>query len=195
VLAAFRQLHDLNPLEEASGESTQAAVTQPGIRFGLRLLESMATLGFPGLGYGLRYEYGVFQQTIQNGWQVEQPDHGLARPSPWEVARLNETAEVKLKCSFEIRGGELRPVPGRPSRLLGTPYDRPAVGYGGETINTVRLWAARPLTPLTLRSSAVGISSARSPSMRKRSGRCNLSRWIDLLKLVAALRCVWRRFR
>jgi starch phosphorylase len=106
-------------------------------------LDSMATMALPAMGYGLRYEYGMFRQKIQNGWQVEQPDHWLARPSPWEVARLNEAVEVKLNCSFEIRGGELRPVPGRPFNLMGIPYDRPVVGYGGKTINTLRLWAAR----------------------------------------------------
>ena len=103
----------------------------------------MATLGLPGTGYGLRYEYGMFRQTIQNGWQIEQPDHWLARPSPWEVVRYNEAVEVKLNCSFELRGGELQPVPGRPFSFMGIPYDRPVVGYGGKTINTLRLWAAR----------------------------------------------------
>ena len=102
----------------------------------------MATLAIPGMGYGLRYEYGIFRQIIRDGWQGEQPDHWLARPDPWEVARPDEAVEVKLNCSFEIRGGELRPVHGRPSTLIGIPYDRPVVGYGGRTINTLRLWAA-----------------------------------------------------
>jgi starch phosphorylase len=66
----------------------------------------------------------------------------MARPDPWEVARPDEAVEVKLNCSFEIRGGELRPVQGRPTNLIGIPYDRPVVGYGGRTINTLRLWAA-----------------------------------------------------
>ena len=102
----------------------------------------MATLAIPGMGYGLRYEYGIFRQIIRDGWQGEQPDHWLARPDPWEVARPDEAVEVKLNCSFEIRGGELCPVHGRPSNLIGIPYDRPVVGYGGKTINTLRLWAA-----------------------------------------------------
>src|SRR5690242_5827483 len=94
------------------------------------------------MGYGLRYEYGIFKQTIQDGWQHEQPDNWLRRQDPWEVARHNETVEVKLNCSFEMVGGQLRPVPGRPSTLIGIPFDRPVVGYGGKTINTLRLWAA-----------------------------------------------------
>ena len=105
-------------------------------------VDSMATMQIPAMGYGLRYEYGIFKQTIQDGWQHEQPDNWLRRPDPWEVPRPNETVEIKLNCSFEIRGGTLRAVAGRPSSLIGVPYDRPVVGYGGKTINTLRLWAA-----------------------------------------------------
>jgi glycogen phosphorylase len=105
-------------------------------------LDSMATMQIPAMGYGLRYEYGIFRQTIEDGWQREQPDNWLRRPDPWEVARPQEIVEVKLGCSFEVRGGTLGVVTGRPSSLLGVPFDRPVVGYGGRTINTLRLWAA-----------------------------------------------------
>ncbi len=105
-------------------------------------LDSMATMKLPAMGYGLRYEYGIFKQTIQDGWQFEQPDNWLRHPDPWEVARPNETVEVKLNCSFEMQGGSLTVLHGQPSNLLGIPYDRPIVGFGGETINTLRLWAA-----------------------------------------------------
>ncbi len=105
-------------------------------------LDSMATMQLPAMGYGLRYEYGIFKQSIRDGWQLEQPDNWLRRPDPWEVARPREVVEIRLNCSFELRGGALRAVPGRPSSLLGIPFDRPVVGYGGKTINTLRLWAA-----------------------------------------------------
>ena len=105
-------------------------------------LDSMATMQIPAMGYGLRYEYGMFKQSIKDGWQQESPDNWLRQPDPWEVARPNETVEVKLNCSFEIVGGILQVVPGRPSTLIGVPFDRPVVGYGGKTINTLRLWAA-----------------------------------------------------
>ena len=105
-------------------------------------LDSMATMQIPAMGYGLRYEYGIFKQTIQNGWQQELPDNWLRRPDPWEVVRPYETVDVKLNCSFEIRGGSLRAVTGRSSTLIGVPFDRPVVSYGGKTINTLRLWAA-----------------------------------------------------
>jgi starch phosphorylase len=105
-------------------------------------LESAATLHLPVMGYGLRYEYGIFKQEIRRGWQEERPDNWLQRQDPWEAPRLDEKVEVWLNCSFELHGGSLRPVPGKPSSLIGIPYDRPVVGYGGKTINTMRLWAA-----------------------------------------------------
>jgi glycogen phosphorylase len=105
-------------------------------------LDSMATMQLPAMGYGLRYEYGMFRQSIQDGWQQEQPDNWLRRPDPWEVARPNESVEVKLNSSVELHGGSFHPVPGRPSTLIGIPFDRPVVGYGGRTVNTLRLWSA-----------------------------------------------------
>jgi starch phosphorylase len=105
-------------------------------------LDSMATMQLPAMGYGLRYEYGMFRQTIHDGWQHEQPDNWLRRPDPWEVARPQEHVDIWLNCGFEVRSGTLRAVVGRPSRLIGVPFDRPVVGYGGHTINTLRLWAA-----------------------------------------------------
>ena len=105
-------------------------------------LDSMATLHLPAVGYGLRYEYGMFKQTIENGWQHEQADNWLWRGDPWEIARPEEVVEVKLNCSFVLDSGSIRAIPGRPSTLLGIPYDRPIVGYGGGTINTLRLWTA-----------------------------------------------------
>ena len=105
-------------------------------------LDSMATMQLPAMGYGLRYEYGMFKQTIRDGWQEEQPDNWLRRPDPWEVARPDEPDEIKFNCSFERRDGSLRAVLGKTCRLIGVPFDRPVVGYGGKTINTLRLWAA-----------------------------------------------------
>jgi starch phosphorylase len=105
-------------------------------------LDSMATMEIPAMGYGLRYQYGMFKQTIQDGWQHEVPDNWLRRPDPWEVRRQNETVEVPLNCSFKLSGGSLRAVLGQTSTLIGVPFDRPVVGYGGKTINTLRLWEA-----------------------------------------------------
>jgi starch phosphorylase len=105
-------------------------------------LDSMATMHLPAMGYGLRYEYGMFKQCIKDGWQQERPDHWLRRPDPWQVLRLQESVEVKLNCSFNIAGGQLHAEVGKPSRLFGIPRDIPIVGYGGRTINSLRLWVA-----------------------------------------------------
>jgi glycogen phosphorylase len=105
-------------------------------------MDSLASLAIPAMGYGLRYEYGIFRQGIQNGYQVEHPDHWLTHPDPWEVARPREIVHVPLACSFGLENGRLRAFPHAPTHLLGMPYDRPVVGYGGRTINTLRLWGA-----------------------------------------------------
>jgi len=139
----FARHHQLDPLQVIEQEPDPGLGNGGLGRLAACFLDSMATMSIPSMGYGLRYEYGMFRQGIRDGWQSEQPDHWLARPDPWEVPRPNEAVEVKLNVSFEIRGGALRVVPGRPSSLIGIPYDRPVVGYGGKTINTLRLWAAR----------------------------------------------------
>src|SRR5689334_8511210 len=87
-------------------EEPDAGLGNGGLgRLAACFLDSMATMQLPAMGYGLRYEYGIFKQTIQDGWQPEQPDNWLRQPEPGEVARPNETAEVKLKRSFEPHGG------------------------------------------------------------------------------------------
>ncbi|MCL4199450.1 MAG: glycogen/starch/alpha-glucan phosphorylase [Phycisphaerales bacterium] len=124
-------------------EEPDAGLGNGGLgRLAACFLDSMATMQIPAMGYGLRYEYGIFRQTIEQGWQREYPDSWLRRPDPWEVARTHESVRVPLNCSFEVQGGTLRPIVGTPSSLIGVPFDRPIVGYGGKTINTLRLWAA-----------------------------------------------------
>src|SRR5580658_1957968 len=71
-------------------------------------LDSMATMQLPAVGYGLRYEYGMFKQSIEDGWQREHPDNWLRRPDPWEVARPHERVEVSLNSTVELREGRLQ---------------------------------------------------------------------------------------
>src|SRR5438552_8283941 len=124
-------------------EEPDAGLGNGGLgRLAACFLDSMATMQLPAMGYGLRYEYGMFQQTIEHGWQHEQPDNWRRRTDPWEVVRPDEKVEIRLNHSIEVRDGTLRAVPGRLFTLLGIPYDRPVIGYGGKTINTLRLWAA-----------------------------------------------------
>jgi len=124
-------------------EEPDAGLGNGGLgRLAACFLDSMATMQLPAMGYGLRYEYGIFRQTIVDGWQFEEPDNWLRWPDPWEVARPREVVEIKLGCSFEIRSGNLQAVFDRPSSLLGIPFDRPIVGYGGKNINPLLV---RPL--------------------------------------------------
>jgi glycogen phosphorylase len=105
-------------------------------------LDSMATMELPATGYGLRYEYGMFRQSFLNGWQQESADNWLRDGDPWEIARAHEKVEIKLNCSFKFLDGKVQVMPNQPSSLFGIPFDRPVVGYGGKTVNTLRLWAA-----------------------------------------------------
>ncbi len=124
-------------------EEPDAGLGNGGLgRLAACFLDSMATMQLPAMGYGLRYEFGMFRQTIENGWQAEHPDNWLRRPDPWEVARFGDIVHIKLNSSVEMRGGSLQIVPGRPATLVGIPFDRPVVGFGGKTINSLRLWRA-----------------------------------------------------
>jgi len=105
-------------------------------------IDSLATLQFSAMGYGLRYEYGIFHQAIRDGYQVEEPDNWLRRPDPWEIGRPGKMYPVQLAASIELQGSAIRMIPNRPSTLLGVAYDRPVVGYGAGCSNTLRLWAA-----------------------------------------------------
>ena len=124
-------------------EEPDAGLGNGGLgRLAACFLDSMATMQLPAMGYGLRYEYGMFRQSIADGWQREHPDNWLRQDDPWEVARPREAVEIRLSSSINMHHGSPEVVPGRPSTLIGIPYDRPVVGYGGETVNTLRLWSA-----------------------------------------------------
>jgi starch phosphorylase len=124
-------------------EEPDAGLGNGGLgRLAACFLDSMATMQLPATGYGLRYEYGMFKQSIANGWQKENADNWLREADPWEIARPPEKVKVKLNCSIKVRGGHFEVILDRPSTLYGIPFDRPVVGYGGKTINTLRLWAA-----------------------------------------------------
>lgn len=124
-------------------EEPDAGLGNGGLgRLAACFLDSMATLQIPAIGYGLRYEYGMFRQEIQNGRQVEHPDNWLLYPDPWEVARHVEMVDVGINCSFQLKDAHLSVIANCPTQMRGVPYDRPVAGYGGRTINTLRLWAA-----------------------------------------------------
>jgi starch phosphorylase len=124
-------------------EEPDAGLGNGGLgRLAACFLDSMATMELPATGYGLRYEYGMFKQSIVDGWQKENADNWIRMGDPWEVVRPPEMVEVKLGCSLKLIRGSFQVLRGQPSTLIGIPFDRPVVGYGGKTINTLRLWAA-----------------------------------------------------
>ena len=131
-------------LAELLEQEPDAGLGNGGLgRLAACFIESMATMAIPAIGYGLRYDYGIFRQEIRDGSQVEHPDHWLSRPDPWEVARPNETVDRAARLAGSSRtAGVISVHRGQASHLLGVPYDRPVVGYGGRTINTLRLWQA-----------------------------------------------------
>jgi starch phosphorylase len=142
IINPSQKLRDIDWLEILEQEP-DAGLGNGGLgRLAACFLDSMATMQLPAMGYGLRYEYGIFKQGLHDGWQTESADNWLRYNDPWEVARPREKVEVRLNCSFELNGDALKVIPNHPSTLIGIPYDRPVVGYGGKTINTLRLWAA-----------------------------------------------------
>ena len=109
-------------------------------------IDSMATLGLAGYGYGINYEYGLFRQELRNGWQTERPDNWLADGTPWQLERPEDAIVVPLygKMSYATgRDGETHPIWSDWKTVIGVPHDMPIVGYDGKTVNILRLFSAR----------------------------------------------------
>ena len=109
-------------------------------------LESMATLGLPGCGYGLRYEFGLFSQAIENGMQVEHPDNWLKEGNPWEFRRPDVVYVVPFggTCHCEFDDDGRRVCKWTPAQsVLASSYDFPIAGYRNGTVTNLRLWTAR----------------------------------------------------
>ncbi|MCF7763712.1 MAG: glycogen/starch/alpha-glucan phosphorylase [Verrucomicrobia bacterium] len=115
-------------------------------------LDSMSTLNLPAVGYGLRYDFGIFNQKIVNGYQVEQPDDWLKLGNPWEITHPEFSFEVRFNGRVEQRegphGAEWDWLDG--TTVIGMPHDLPVVGYGGRTVNTLRLWSAKATEEFSL---------------------------------------------
>ena len=139
-------------LLQLAQEEPDAGLGNGGLgRLAACFIDSLATMQIPAIGYGLRYHYGIFRQQIQNGYQIEQPDLWLRHPDPWEVGRPEELVPVNFNASIRLEDGSERVLSDQPTILLGTPFDRPVVGYGGKTINTLRLWEASAPRSIRLR--------------------------------------------
>ena len=134
----------LESLERAEGD---AALGNGGLgRLAACFLDSLATLGMPAYGYGINYEYGLFKQEIDNGYQREKPENWLGQSSPWEIGRPDEACLVPLYGYIEHdldRKGGYNPMWMGWKILIGVPYDVLISGYGGRTVNVLRLYSAR----------------------------------------------------
>lgn len=130
---------DIEELEEIEED---AGLGNGGLgRLAACFLDSMATLGLAAYGYGIRYDYGIFTQAIQDGWQVEEPDDWLRYGNPWEKARPEYTIPVQFYGRVEETDSGPRWVDTQP--VLAMPYDSPVPGYANNCVNTLRLWSAR----------------------------------------------------
>ena len=134
-------------LEEVEAGEVDAALGNGGLgRLAACFLDSMASMDIPGFGYGINYEYGLFRQEIDNGWQKELPDNWLALGTPWQIERPEEEVVVPLYGHLE-RMHDLDGVENSMwlgwQVLVGVPHDMPVVGYGGKTVNALRLYSAR----------------------------------------------------
>jgi starch phosphorylase len=127
-------------------EEPDAGLGNGGLgRLAACFLDSLATLDYPGHGYGIRYEYGMFEQRIENGYQVEYPDNWLKHRDPWEIKRSD--LAVTVKFGGEIKYGKTPDGQDRfyvenAEEVTATPYDMPIVGFDTNTVNTLRLWQA-----------------------------------------------------
>ena len=122
-------------------------------------LDSMATLERPSIGYGIRYEFGIFEQEIQDGWQIEKTDNWLSHGNPWEVEKPDASYLVNWGGhteEYEDVAGKFRVrwVPQR--KLKGLSYDTPIQGYGVNTCNTLTLWSARAVESFALEAFNTG---------------------------------------
>ena len=141
-------LADLNvDIDKLEDKEMDAGLGNGGLgRLAACFLDSLATLNLPGHGYGLRYKYGMFEQKIENGFQVEYPDDWTKYGTPWSIKRLDRSFEVKFGGQIEIHKDEVgkdyyKRV--NTENVKAIAYDVPIIGYGNGVVNTLRLWEAR----------------------------------------------------
>ena len=143
---------DLNVIED---QEPDAALGNGGLgRLAACFLDSLATLGYPAYGCGIRYRYGMFKQAIVDGYQVEKPDDWLKDGNPFEVRRAEYACEVKFGgyVRVENRNGRNYFIQDRYQAIRAVPYDLPVIGYGNNVVNTLRIWDAEAIQDFNLDS-------------------------------------------
>jgi starch phosphorylase len=133
-------------LDDVRDQESDAALGNGGLgRLAACFLDSMATLGIPGFGYGIYYEYGLFKQEIENGYQKEKPDHWISKAGPMQIERPDQACIIPLYGRIEHGqdlDGNYNPMWLDWRVIIGVPHDIPVVGYGGQTTNYLRLYSA-----------------------------------------------------
>lgn len=122
-------------------------------------LDSLSTMEYPAYGCGIKYHYGIFEQKIENGYQLEKPDNWLANGDFWSIKRTEYEVEVKFGGDVRVEfkdNGEPKFIQENYSSVIAVPYDYPVIGYGNNTVNTLRLWEARPKNFFDLQSFNAG---------------------------------------
>ncbi len=143
---------DINVIED---QEPDAALGNGGLgRLAACFLDSLATLGYPAYGCGIRYRYGMFKQSIEDGYQVEKPDDWLKDGNPFEVRRSEYACEVKFggHVKVEYKDGRNRFVQENYASIRAVPYDLPVIGYGNNVVNTLRIWDAEAIQDFNLDS-------------------------------------------
>jgi len=143
---------DLNAIED---QEPDPALGNGGLgRLAACFLDSLATLGYPAYGCGIRYRYGMFKQKIENGYQVEIPDDWLKNGYPFEIRRAEYATEVKFGGYVKVvrENGKERFVQEGYQSVLAVPYDMPIIGYGNNVVNTLRIWDAQAINTFSLDS-------------------------------------------
>ena len=143
---------DLNVIED---QEPDAALGNGGLgRLAACFLDSLATLGYPAYGCGIRYRYGMFKQKIEDGYQIEKPDDWLKDGNPFEVRRSEYACEVKFggHVKVEYKDGKNQFIQEGYSSIRAVPYDLPIIGYGNHVVNTLRIWDAEAIQDFNLDS-------------------------------------------
>ncbi len=154
---AFRQAtEELGyDFDELQGWEVEPALGNGGLgRLAACLVDSMATLGVPGFGYGIRYEFGMFTQHVEQGWQIEAPENWLRYGNPWEFQRPGVIYPVRFGgrvVHYRDADGHYRHHWVDAEEVMAMAYDVPVPGYGGETVNNLRLWAAKSTREFNLK--------------------------------------------
>ena len=141
---------DLNTIEDMEPDP---ALGNGGLgRLAACFLDSLASLGYPAYGAGIRYHYGMFKQQIENGYQIEKPDDWLKNGFPFEVKRDEYACEVRFggDVCVEFVDGKTKFVQKNFGSVRAVPYDMPVVGYNNNVINTLRIWDAEPIVNFSL---------------------------------------------